>query len=100
MQLLFLPIVILNFLVGLLGGVWLLFYEGWSLVIFVIISGIASPYFLSLLIASSMIFVIPAVKLEETGHIGYRFFLSMISLAWTYAVLAAWCVTIFSIALS
>lgn len=94
--LLALPVLLLNFLGGFIGGVWLLFEGDWRLVVFGLFYGFVGALGLSLVLLPGMIFALPAVKAAESGHPTLGALIGAPSMAWTLLVVTVSCVMVFS----
>lgn len=90
------PIILLNFFSGLVGGVWLLFEGQWAMVAFGFLYGFVGVMALSLILLPGMLFAIPAATAFERNRPTLAALLGAPSLTWTLLVLTASCVFIFS----
>ncbi|HVY88472.1 MAG TPA: hypothetical protein VG942_06360, partial [Hyphomonadaceae bacterium] len=90
-----LPLVILNFLGGIAGAVWLAILGRWDLVGAGIAYAIAGPLLLSLPLMLGMAFALPAMKAVEHNNIVAGILLAVISCVWNAAIMTASAVTVF-----
>jgi hypothetical protein len=95
-SLLVLPIAILNFAGGIVGGIWLAVLGQWSLLGVGLAAGIASTMMLGLLLMPGMLFAAPAAVAMEKGHYVIGILSGAIALLWTHVVVIAWCLVTFS----
>lgn len=89
------PFFILNSLAGLVGGAWLLWLGEWRLVLAGFVAAVTAPFWTSILLLPSLIFVTPAASLAERGNSSSAVVLGLLGALWTYAAVAAWCLTVF-----
>jgi hypothetical protein len=94
-SLLVVPIAILNFGGGILGGIWLAVLGEWSLIGIGLAATIASTMLLSLMLMPGLLFSAPAALALEKGHYFIGILLGAVSALWTYIVIVAWCVLAF-----
>lgn len=59
------PFFILNSLAGLAGGAWLLWLGEWRLVLAGFVAAVTAPFWTSILLLPSLIFVAPAAAFAE-----------------------------------
>ena len=89
--LLILPLIILNMLGAIVGGIWLVFRGEWALVGFGILYMIVSPFILSLALLPGIAFAAPAVMAAER-HPVVGFIVGIPAIVWQFAVIALSCV--------
>jgi hypothetical protein len=95
--LILIPIILLNFLGGIIGGTWLALRGEWALVGFGILYMIAAPFLLSLALLPGMAVGVPAVMtMRRHPFVGLA--LGIPSMVWTFAVIAVSCVWSFTAA--
>jgi len=85
------PIMILNLLAAVVGGIWLAFAGDWSVLLIGLSAILIGHFAISLLLAPSMILVIPMNWALEKNHTTFAILLAIPSVLWTYLILAAWC---------
>jgi hypothetical protein len=90
--LLVIPIMILNFSGGIIGGVWLCVAGHWSTVGAGIVAIIASTFIVGLALMPGLLFAAPAAAALEHKRFLVGGTLGILSLAWTMAVASIWCV--------
>jgi hypothetical protein len=93
--LLLLPIAILNFAGGIVGGIWLAVLGQWSLLGVGLGAAIASTMILGLILMPGMLFAAPAAAAIDKGHYFIGTLSGIIALLWTNVVVVAWCVVTF-----
>lgn len=93
--LLSLPIMVLNLLGALVGGIWLAVSGEWSLVVFGLTAILFGHFVVSILLAPSMILVVPLSWAASRGHVALMAIMAIPSVLWTYLVLAGWCLGCF-----
>jgi len=94
--LLSLPIIILNFGGGIVGGIWLLIRGKWSLVIYTIIIGaIGGSWILSLILLPTLLLMPLIMRYLERGKSFLAYIFTAISYIYTYVVMTVWCVGAF-----
>lgn len=96
LSVLVLPIAILNFAGGILGGIWLAVLGQWSLVGLGLAAAVASTMVLGFLLMPGMLFAAPAALAMEKGHYVIGILSGAIALLWTNVVIIVWCVVTFS----
>ena len=89
--LLVLPLIILNMLGAIVGGLWLLFRGEWALVGFGILYMIAGPFLLSLALLPGMALAAPAA-ITADRHPIVAFVIALPAVIWTFAVIAFSCI--------
>ncbi len=94
MAIIVVPLIVLNFTSGIVGGVWLGILSQWLLIGAGVVYMIASPLALGLAIMPGMIFAAPAAALADRGNVILAAVLALPSLAWTYVVLGGSCVLV------
>lgn len=94
------PLMLLNLLAGLVGGVGLLIQGEWSLFFGGIAYAIAGPFILSIAMLPGMIFAPLAVMADERRRPTLAVFAAIPSLIWTYIVVSVSCVIAFSTVVS
>lgn len=94
--LLVVPIILLNFLGGIVSGIWLIIIGDWG----TFLSGLAYMLFgafgLSILMFPGLALALPVVKLLESGREKMALLVGLPSLLWTYGLLTISCVWVFS----
>lgn len=94
MAIIIIPLILLNFAGGIVGGVWLAIRGEWSVIGLGILYMIATPLALGLAILPGLIFAAPAAALMERRHIFLGGLVALPALAWTYAVLGGSCLLV------
>lgn len=94
-----LPILILNLLGGIVGGVWLAAAGHWSLVLGGIAIGMVSPFILSVAVLPGMLFVVPGTAALEHNKFFLGTLLGILSFAWVVIFISCWCVGTFIVVL-
>lgn len=90
-----LPLMLLNFFAGILGGIGMLLQGEWGLFLFGLGCTFIGVFILSFLLLPGMIFL-PAVSwAAERNNVPLMFLAGVPAIAWTYLVLAVSCVVIF-----
>lgn len=89
------PLMLLNLLGGLVGGIWLAILGDWSTLFFGIAYMLVGAFALSLLLAPAMLLAFPMAALGER-HVLAAALLGLPAMLWTYAVIAASCAWVFS----
>jgi hypothetical protein len=88
------PLLILNFGSGIVAGIWLIILREWTLLIYGILSLFVASFILSIALMPSLIFVPLIAKFTETQNKIGLYFFSLLSLLYTFSVLAAWCLVV------
>jgi hypothetical protein len=88
------PLMILNMLGGIIGGIWLAFLGEWSTLIFGIAYMVVGALAISVLLLPAMALAIPVAALGERSIIA-ALLLGIPSLIWTFAVMAVSCAWVF-----
>lgn len=89
------PFFILNSLAGIIGGAWLLWLGEWRLVLVGFLAAVLAPFWTSILLLPSLIFVAPAAALLEKGHSVSGIIFGLIGTLWTYVAVTGWCLAVF-----
>jgi hypothetical protein len=90
------PIMLLNFLGGVIGGIWLFITGDWSTFFAGLAYGLLGVFVLSILLMPGLALAYPMTKLAEGGREKLALLAGLPSLVWTYAVLTISCVWVFS----
>ena len=91
-----LPLLVLNFLGGLVSGIGLAFQGEWRLIFVGIGYGVAGPFLLSIAMLPAMIFIPLSVWADKRGNTLVAVAAAIPNLAWTYIVVAVSCIIVFS----
>lgn len=81
------PILILNILSGLVGGIWLIISGNWSLFIYGLIYMAISSTIIGLLLMPTLLFAAPAAAFAEKRKYIMFFIFSMLSILYTYGLI-------------
>jgi len=87
MAILLLPIILLNFLGGIVAGIWLIVAGQWALVVGAFISIIVSYWILSLLLAPTLLIAAPLAWAAKRGHSVLIVILGALVNLWTNALM-------------
>jgi hypothetical protein len=94
-----LPLMVLNFLGGIVAGVWLIILDDWSTFFFGLAYMFAGAFILSFLMLPMFLFAMPAAAAgRRSAALG--FVLALPALVWTYGLVAASCTYVFSAVVS
>lgn len=88
------PLWILNSLGGIVAFFWLVFAGEWGLIGWGILGLLVSAFGLSIVMAPSMLFAIPAMKAIQSGKKTLGWILGLLASLYTNAVIVAWCVAV------
>jgi hypothetical protein len=88
------PMLVLNLLGGLVGGVWLAILGDWSTLFFGIAYMVVGAFALSLLLAPAMLLALPMAALGERRAFAAAL-IGLPAMIWTYAVIAVSCAWVF-----
>lgn len=100
MSLIILPIMILNFFAGIVGGVWLAIAGEWGIVGYGLLITIFGVIAASLLLAPGIILAFPAIAAAERGNNFLSAVFGIPSIIYTYLVMGAWAIFIFALLIS
>jgi hypothetical protein len=91
---LFLPLMLLNFVGGIVGYIWLVFLGEWSVIGIGILATVFGAFVCSVALAPGLLVSVPAVGMYSRGGVARiaSFPLMLIGLAWTFAVMCVWAV--------
>lgn len=95
MAVLILPIMILNFFAGIVGGVWLAVEGEWSLIGYGLAITVGGAFAASILLLPGIVLAAPAVAATERGNIRIASFFGVLSLLYTYFIMGAWAIFVF-----
>lgn len=91
-----LPLMLFNFLSGIVGGIWLAFLGEWDLVLIGVGLAFAGAMAVSLLLLPSMIFLAPIAASERAASNKLIVLpLAVLSVGYTYMVMGIWALAIF-----
>ena len=97
---LMLPIMILNFAGGIVGGIWLLIIgKGW-LVLYAIIITLTSTWVIGLVLTPTILLAMPLTKAIEKKRYLLAYLWGILAGFWTYLIMTIWCVGSFVLILS
>lgn len=85
-----LPIIILNILGGIIGGIWLMILGEWNLVFYAILSLICSTFIISLALSPSLLFAFFLTKAIENKNFVLVYIMGILNNIWTYLVMTIW----------
>jgi hypothetical protein len=89
------PLMLLNFLSGIVGGVWLAFLGGWNVILFGIGLLLGGVFLISIAPMPSLVFIAPlASERIANSRIG-MVPLTLLSVAYIYFVMGVWALSIF-----
>lgn len=91
-----LPLLILNMLAGLVGGIWLGVLGEWGPLLAGVAYMVGGALALGIVMMPTMILAVPAANAAERGHVISATLLGIPIVVWTYLVLTASCVFVFS----
>jgi hypothetical protein len=84
------PMILLNLLGGIVGGIWLIILGMWSPIGVSLGILFVGSFALGFLLMPSLIFAIPAAKAAERGNTGAAVFIGMFALLYTTILIVAW----------
>src|SRR5262249_34621293 len=91
-----LPIMILNFFSGIVGGVWLAILGHWHLVIIGLVLSFAGTFVVSLLLMPSLVLTLPVLSIEKLAKSKLAMIpLMLLSVGYTYCVMGVWAIGVF-----
>lgn len=91
------PIMVMNWLGGIVSGAWLAFLGEWKAIALGILSHYCAKFIISFALMPSLLFALPVVKVIEKGKIGMGMILGMPDGLYTVGVMIAWCYVVFRI---
>ncbi len=94
------PILILNILGGIVGGIWLMIAGEWSLLIGGLFYMMFGAMIISLLLMPGLLFAVPATTFAEKGKFTLFYIFSLLSIAYTYGLIAVSTYYVADVALS
>lgn len=89
------PILLLNFFGLIVAGIWILFLGQWEYLVIGILELVFGSFILSLFLAITWVFALPAVKFYEKNRIGLGNIFGILALITTYTIISSWCLIIF-----
>jgi len=84
------PVTLLNFGGGIVGGIWLAFLDKWGLLGLGIVSMFISSFGISLALAPGLLFAAPAVVALDRGRYIIGGLCLTLTNVWTYVVMTVW----------
>ena len=93
--LLAIPIMLLNLLGGIVGGIGLVFQGDWTKFLIGVAYTFVGGFMVSILMLPSLIFLPLVVWASKRGNVIVALLAAIPNLLWTYLVIAASCVTVF-----
>jgi hypothetical protein len=102
LALLTVPIMLLNFGGGIVGGIWLLFLGKWALVVGVLLVSWAGGGFAVSLVMmpGNLLFGLPSTKLLQRGNTVLAYVFAALCWIYNYLIMTAWSVVAFVFVLS
>ncbi len=100
MSVLALPLMLLNLLAGIVGGVWLLLLGKWQLVALGLASTIGGTFIISLLLLPGTLIMLPFMRDAPDAQPRSALFVvaaGLIGLGYTYCVMGAWAIMAFKV---
>ncbi len=88
------PLAIINMFGGIVSGIWLAILGEWSLIGYGLLALMVSGIAISLAIAPSLLFAVPAAAMFEKGHKIRGAFLGFLGTLYTVGILTAWCILV------
>lgn len=89
-SILLLPMILLNWGAGLVGGAWLLFTGDWQIIVYGVVVSLLGPIAIGIVMLPGVIFIVPAVAALSTGRIAIGRFLMLWGTLWTNSVWVGW----------
>ncbi|WP_271065391.1 hypothetical protein [Caulobacter sp. NIBR1757] len=94
------PIMLLNWLGGIVGFIWLIVLGDWATIGLGVAVLLVGTFAIGLALAPGMLVMAPMAALYERGRRTSALVIGALGLLWTYAVLTVWCVGMFTYMLS
>lgn len=94
-QVLSVPVMLLNFGGGIVGGIWLIVIGNWGLLGLGILLMFVSSIALGLVLAPGLIFAGPAALLMDRGRNVFGMLFALLGNIYTFVVMTFWCVGCF-----
>jgi hypothetical protein len=94
------PVMILNFAGGIVGGIWLALLGQWRLVGLGLAASFVSTFGIGLALAPGFLFAAPGIILVQKGKHLIGGILQFVSALWSYVVMTVWCVGSFYVVFS
>lgn len=94
------PIMLLNWLGGIIGLIWLIILGDWATIGLGVVVLLVGTFAIGLALTPGMLVVAPMAALYERGQRTSALVVGALGLLWTYAVLTVWCVGMFAYMLS
>ena len=97
MNFLVIPIMVLNFVAGILGGIWLAFLGQWGVILAGFALMMGGAFLVSILLLPSMIFMMALLLVNEklAASAFAMVPLALLSITYTYCIMGLWAVGIF-----
>jgi hypothetical protein len=100
MSLISIPVMLLNFGGGIIGGVWLAVLGKWSLLGLGLASMFISSFGLGLALMPGLLFVAPGALALDRGKYVIGILCLIMGNLWTFAIMTVWCVGCFYVVFS
>ncbi len=94
MNLLSLPLTVLNLFGGVVSGIWLAILRDWRLLLLGVVSFFVSSMFLGLITAPSLLFSAPGIYLLKKGSFAGSVFFAILSNLYVVAIITVWCAAV------
>lgn len=99
-QLIVFPIMLLNIFGGIAGAVWLLFLGDWRLALVGVVVSVIASNILFLPLGLGVLFSGGAIASLNSRHYVIGFILGLLGATWTFTIITAWCVLVFTTVLA
>ena len=95
MLVLMLPLLVLNLLAGVIGGIWLGLLGEWAILLGGAAYLFGGVFLIGVALMPGILFSVPAAKAAEDGKVLQSILFGLPAVVWTYAVVAATCILVF-----
>jgi hypothetical protein len=90
-----LPIIIFNWLGGVVAGIWLAILGKWSIIIYGLIAAFTAHFLLGFVLMLGLIFGAPAIYFVNKNYKIPAMFFGFLSLVVTIGIISFWCLAVF-----
>lgn len=91
------PLILLNLLGGIVSGVWLAIIGEWGAIGYGLLLSFFAIYLLSIVLMLGMIFGLPGIYFQDRGYNILSYFFILLSMLYTACLMTVWCSFIFHV---
>lgn len=93
--LIFVPIMLLNSVGGVVGGIWLIINGNWSFALSAFLVSVVGGWVIGLVLWPTLLLAMPIQRLAEKNKYVLVYMIAFLSSLWLHVVITVWCVSAF-----